>query len=363
MSFDVPLPADYGGVIDVFYRVKALHDLGVKITLHCFEYGRGRSKELEQYAEKVIYYRRRKKLLDVMTRLPFIVKTRISVSLRNNLLKDDAPILFEGLHTTFFLSDERFRDRIKIVRTHNIEHEYYHALAQQATGIRKRFYATEAKKLKAYEAQLKHATHLLAIKEDDAFHLRQYCPNSTYVLPACANVETHFSEETEPYCLFQGNLSVPENEHGLIWLIEQVFAPHNLTNTLKVAGKSPSDTIISICDAWNIQLIPDPQEDEMQELLNEARVHVFYSEQDTGIKLKLVNALCTSGAILANKKMLFGTDFENLCDLVNTPDAYADRIRQNLLKPVPEIYIELRKSFIATHLDPRKNCQIIVDII
>jgi hypothetical protein len=39
---DVPWPADYGGVVDLFYKIKALHDEGVKIKLHCFDYGRGK---------------------------------------------------------------------------------------------------------------------------------------------------------------------------------------------------------------------------------------------------------------------------------------------------------------------------------
>ena len=46
VSFDVPWPANYGGVIDVFYKVKALADLGIRLHLHCFEYGRGEAPEL-----------------------------------------------------------------------------------------------------------------------------------------------------------------------------------------------------------------------------------------------------------------------------------------------------------------------------
>ena len=30
IAFDVPYPANYGGVIDVFYRVKALSEAGVR---------------------------------------------------------------------------------------------------------------------------------------------------------------------------------------------------------------------------------------------------------------------------------------------------------------------------------------------
>jgi len=36
ISFDIPYPANYGGVIDVFYKLRALVSAGIKIHLHAF---------------------------------------------------------------------------------------------------------------------------------------------------------------------------------------------------------------------------------------------------------------------------------------------------------------------------------------
>ncbi|MEP7128815.1 MAG: mannosyltransferase, partial [Chitinophagales bacterium] len=58
ISFNVPYPPDYGGVMDVFYKIKALHDSGIKIKLHCFEYGRKESDVLNQLCDEVFYYKR-----------------------------------------------------------------------------------------------------------------------------------------------------------------------------------------------------------------------------------------------------------------------------------------------------------------
>lgn len=58
VSFDVPYPANYGGVIDVFYKAKALAAKGVKVHLHCFQYGRKPSMVLENLFFEVNYYRR-----------------------------------------------------------------------------------------------------------------------------------------------------------------------------------------------------------------------------------------------------------------------------------------------------------------
>jgi hypothetical protein len=36
ISFNVPYPPNYGGVMDVFFKIRALHEQGIKIHLHCF---------------------------------------------------------------------------------------------------------------------------------------------------------------------------------------------------------------------------------------------------------------------------------------------------------------------------------------
>ena len=60
VSFDIPYPANYGGVIVIFNQIKALHALGVKVILHCFQYGdRTPQPELAQYCQEVYYYKMR----------------------------------------------------------------------------------------------------------------------------------------------------------------------------------------------------------------------------------------------------------------------------------------------------------------
>ena len=99
---DVPWPADYGGVVDLFYKLKALYEEGVKIKLHCFDYGRGQQNELNKYCEEVNYYKRLSKWQSISLTKPYIVKSRENPLLLENLLKDDHPVLMEGIHCTAF---------------------------------------------------------------------------------------------------------------------------------------------------------------------------------------------------------------------------------------------------------------------
>ena len=58
ISLDVPYPANYGGVFDLFCKLPVLQAAGVKIHLHCFDNGRGQQPELNKYCEEVFYYQR-----------------------------------------------------------------------------------------------------------------------------------------------------------------------------------------------------------------------------------------------------------------------------------------------------------------
>ena len=101
---DVPWPADYGGVVDLFYKLKALHAEEIKIILHCFLYGQRKEEAvLNQYCEEVHYYKRLIGWKGFSFTKPYIVQSRANPELLKNLLKDDHPVLMEGVHCTAFL--------------------------------------------------------------------------------------------------------------------------------------------------------------------------------------------------------------------------------------------------------------------
>ena len=81
VSFDIPYPANYGGVIDVFYKAKALAEKGVKVHLHCFKYGRKHSELLEDLFFEVKYYRRDISKKHLIKSIPYIVGSRVSEEL------------------------------------------------------------------------------------------------------------------------------------------------------------------------------------------------------------------------------------------------------------------------------------------
>jgi hypothetical protein len=357
VAFDVPFPADYGGVIDIYYRIEALYKLGYKIKLHCFEYGRGEQSKLSEITENVYYYPRKKSFFDLLNSRPFIVSSRRSNEILNRLLSDDSPILFEGLHTTWFLENKEIQKKKTFVRTHNIEHEYYISLARNATFFKKYFFKQEAKKLEKYESILKYASKIGCIKEGDLVHFGKYS-HAISILPASipkiADSKFHLTEE---YVLFNGNLSVSENEKAAIWIIENIWKNGEMKIPLIIAGKNPTTKLIELTAKFGIELISNPTKDKMESLLNKARIHLLVSDQSTGVKLKILSALQTSGHVLVNPTIIEGTNLASVCTICENPEMFNEKIKELVNKELDINIFNKRIQFLSENFDTVENCR------
>ena len=303
VSFDVPSPADYGGVIDVFSRVKWFSENGWDIILHCFEYKRPRAKELEKYTE-VHYYKRPGGVKYWFSKTPFIVNTRINKELEKILKNTKDEVLLEGLHCSHYL---HLQPGKFYLRTHNIEHEYYARLAQNASTFKKMFFMSEAKKLRSYESILAKAKGLLVISKAELAHFTQINANSFFVPPYFKTEEMY--QLTEPVVLFQGNLSVEENDEAAHWILDNVQP--NSEASFIIAGKNPSELLRDKCRTQNVELIQNPSTDEMQLLIDSARIHLLWTNNSSGLKLKFLNAMASSGHVICNSAIVSGSGLSN----------------------------------------------------
>lgn len=327
VAFDIPYPADYGGSIDIFYKLKALHANGVQIILHCFKYNKSEQPELEKYCQKVIYYKRQRSIRFLFSRLPYIVITRKNKQLLKNLSGNDYPILFEGLHSCYYLNARKLRERRKIVRMHNIEHDYYKGLHDASVDFFRRiYYGMESRKLRRYERVLKHASQIISIIFDD----QRYFENK-YGKTLCIPAFHPFDNITvEPgkgsYFLYHGNLSVEENQKAVRFLLYEVF--NHLDTKLIIAGKNPEKDIENRANKLeNVELIANPSEEKMYELLKNAQGCVLPTFQDTGLKLKLLISLFSSRFVLANNTMVKHTALADLCEIAYTASEFKNAIR------------------------------------
>ncbi|MEI6124885.1 MAG: glycosyltransferase family 1 protein [Bacteroidota bacterium] len=313
IAFDIPVPINYGGAIDIFYKLKYLKKAGVKIFLYCFEYDRKPSELLNELCEKVYYFKRDISKTKLFNRKPYIVITRYANDLLSLLLNDDYPILFEGLHTTCFINDKRIRERRKIVRTHNIEHDYYTNLARVEKDLFKRYYfLNEAGKLARYEKVLDYAQGIAAISKNDTDYFQKKYKNAQTVSAFHSNETVTCRPGKGTFALYHGSLDVGENNEAALFLVKQVFK--NSKIPLVIAGNKPSKELKNaVAGKHHIELKTGINSEGIYELISEAHVNILPTFQATGIKLKLLAALFRGRFCLVNSMMVENTGLESIC--------------------------------------------------
>lgn len=362
LSFDVPFPADYGGVIDVFYKIKALYAQGIKIHLHCFKYGREESGNLEKYCEQVYYYERNLSKNLLLHSLPYVVITRQSEALINNLLQNNFPILFEGLHCCYYLGDERLKKRGKIVRMHNIEHDYYEGLARSERKIFKRIYfKKEAKKLRSFESILHKADHILAISASDGHELSKRYKNVIEIPAFHPNEHVEINQGPGNFVLYHGNLEIGENNDAALYLVNFVF--NNIDIPFIIAGKKPSQELReAIKGKKNIEIKSNLSSDGILYLIKSAQINILPTFQATGIKLKLLMALFNGRHCIVNTTMVANTGLEKLCSVQNTPEEMKKEVLNYFEKPFNMGEIMQREAILLKAFSNKENIKKLIQI-
>ena len=363
VSFNVPYPPDYGGVMDVFYKIAELKKQGIDVILHCFSYGRPRSRSLEKECARVFYYKRDLSSFYLLRSEPFIVLSRKVPQLLANLCQDDYPIIFEGLHCTAYLSDKALEGRFKMVRTHNIEHFYYYQLAEVEKNIfRKIFYRNEARKLKKYESVLNNASVLLAISPGDDKYFGSKYGKSVFVGPFHPSDGCNSLNGKGNYILLHGDFSTAENNASALFLLDNVINRWKYATV--VAGKHPSHELIEKASRMrNVTVISNPSAVKMTSLIMNAHICLLHSFQPTGMKLKLINSLCSGRHIIASPSVTADTGLESLCHIAESPAEWLS-ISKNLINaPFTNEMKQAREPLISSLVSNSINAQKITDLI
>lgn len=360
ITYTVPYPADQGGLYDVFYKLQALQQEGVHIHLHCFDYGRGEHPELNQYCSSVNYYQRFTGHKGISTSLPYIVASRKNEDLLNNLLNDNYPIFMEGVHCTYPLMDDRFRNRKCFIRLHNVEYKYYDDLYRSASSpFRKLYFKRESIMLKAYERKIaKLGTFWGVTEADDEIYRQEFgCKNIEHLplyLPPTWEVKEKVG--TGSYCLYHGDLSVDANDKAATWLLEKVF--RKIEIPFVIAGANPSQKLEELAHSMgHTCLVANPSEREMQDMIAKAQINVLPSYTHTGIKIKLVNAIYHGRHCLVNEATVKHSGLEPACHIAETADEFCKKIEDLFFHPFTTEETAQRTSLTSSLFNNQRNAK------
>ncbi len=343
ISFDVPYPPKYGGVIDVYFKIKELNAVGIAVYLHVFSSERKHEEKLRELCEDVFFYERGSALLSFVTILPYRVKSRVSSALVSNVQKVKAPVLFEGLHSAYYLSKKIFAKNY--LRAHNVEHHYFFGLAKSEKNVlRKVFFYVEALKLKAFEKNLHHADGIFSIAPLEQEYFAKNFGKKAHYIPvfhdsSFASVKT----VQEKFVLWHGDLRVSDNIKTVGFLIE-VYKSSSYR--FKIASSILPKRIEREIEQYdNIDFVfLDDHDEILQDLFSKAQINVLYTYQNTGIKLKLLNALYKGKFVIGNHNLLMHTGLEDLCELANS--------KQEILAKTKLLY---HKNFTTAEAEKRKK--------
>jgi hypothetical protein len=123
-----------------------------------------------------------------------------------------------------------------------------------------------------------------------------------------------------------------------------------------IAGKNPSARLQKIAHQHPYTcLVADPSEEEMQDIISKAQVHVIPSFNCTGIKLKLLNALFNGRHCVADEETVLYSRLKILCHVGVDADAFKEIISEIYERPFTVEEIESRKKILLTEYNNRNN--------
>lgn len=360
VSFDVPFEPNYGGILDVYLRAKALKQAGFYIVMHCFDYGRGKLPIDPEIADKVFYYKRDTSIFSFIGTAPYIVRGRKNKQLLANLRKDNDPILLEGQHSTGFIDQLNTKGRKVMIRKHNVEWQYYSELANRETSLMKLiFYRTESRRLRHQESKLYDVPLLCISQADLNYYLAKGAKAYLATTPLFFEQRKASDLPQTNYALFHGNLSVSENIEALEKMVSNLSAG-NCRFEVKVAGKDPGPELTELLQKAGVECIGNPSMNEMTALIQNAKIHLCLGFQQTGLKLKLLQSLETGKPCVVTKEMLHGTDLERFCIVWNPNEDLCGLLSGVSITPAE---VEKRRDGLKRIFAPENYVKVIEQIL
>lgn len=362
VSFDNPFPPVYGGRIEVFFKLKPLHELGIKIYFHCFvDEIPAKNPKLETITQQVFYYKNNKNPLFFFSRLPFSVISRNNKKLLENIQLIDAPILFEGLKPTFWVYKQQFESFRKILRLHNIEHDYFKGVSNSETGFFKKWaFRIESKKYQEYESVVGEFDKTITLSNFENQYINGKFGNSVYIPVFHGNEKVKALNGIGKYAIYHGDLRMSDNIRVVKMLIG-IFK--KITDFELVIASNSNKKLITefIGDAENISYVWIENFAHLQQLLMDAHINLIFSFQRSGTKLKLMNSLFNSRFCIINENIMDDETVTQLCEFANSEAEIAEKIRT--LKSLPFTDYEKRRDILETSMNDAINAKLLANEI
>jgi glycosyltransferase involved in cell wall biosynthesis len=339
---DFPYPANHGGRLDIWGRIRALKQLGFKIDLVATTKDKIAPSEIEvvkQYIDNIYICERVNRIIDIFSLWPLQLRSRRS--LEKIKFKDNYDFaILESQYVFPIMSNSTLHAKEYILRLHNDEVIYFQELAESVSiGWKKAYYLVESYKFKLLDPELfKHIKNIMFISKDEMekYQKKNYEINSNFLPPPISDKHCQVPLESRKV-LFIGSLFMNNNQEAIKWYINKV---HPLLTDIEgyefmIVGNSKGK-----CLEWLYSLVQ-----------NDKHIHIYDSPQDltkfyeescvfansmlhgAGVKLKTIEAITNGLPVVSTTIGNQGTglvDKEHII-IADEPILYADYIRELLV--------------------------------
>ena len=357
---DVPFPPNYGGIIDVFYKLKAFHQLGIKIYLHVYGFDNAGIERLKEFAEEVYFYPIKRNPFYFLSQKPFSVKSRNGKELLKNIQKIKAPIFFESLKTTDLIVSKELIDYTKYLRLHNIEQSYFDGLAQSENDqLKQLIYSLEAKKFVKYEHVISQFNQVFTLSNAEQHYTKKKYNKGILVPVFHGNEKFPELESFGKYVMYHGDLRTADNCKVVEYLID-VFRESEYP--LVIASSIKEEWVKSKINAYqNIKFVKLKDYNHLLQLFEDAHINIAWSFQESGTKLKVINALFNSRFSIINKNVIDDKRISSLCYKVNSTFELLNKVDELMHQPfkMNSNYRNILKS----ELNDLENAKKILNVI
>ena len=154
------------------------------------------------------------------------------------------------------------------------------------------------------------------------------------------------------------------NTNAVKYLITHVF--NDLDIPLKIAGLNPPKNLINMINnghGKDIELISNPDDQTLDNLIKHAQINISITAQQTGLKLKLLNTLYNGRHCLVNEKMLSGSELDDLCIIANDHATMKRKIKNLFEEEFDEYIIETRKQKLTSIYNNGHNVDYLIKLI
>jgi hypothetical protein len=131
-----------------------------------------------------------------------------------------------------------------------------------------------------------------------------------------------------------------------------------------IAGKSPSEKMRKTLQKLsNIRVMADVSAETMLQLKQDAQMHVVHSENPSGFKIKLLNALFSGRHVLVQRSIVEGEHLEKITHAFGNREELQGLMRTLQNTPMTMEDIKCRESLLLPRFSNSVNAQNLINLI